>query len=245
VFNVPHVRAACGVCSTAQDFGARYKGGLESAAIVCATSYVFSKDFDELLSCFSDLGFTQECSILWAHAGATNGAKCALQCLPDSETGLTLLNGDPPECEIQACLTCQGDFRVDFDAIAGLGSYNAGITERIARDCDLFYRVTHDPCVGIGGTSPTVPVAPVASPETQPPFEPTDTPKVEVPTDGSVAQPTDAPEVEPTDAPAVDVTDTPPPEAAPSSANSKNTCTSTSIPLRTLMASLWMLAYHF
>ena len=26
---------------------------------------------------------------------------------------------------------------------------NAGITERITRDCDDFYRVIHDPCIGL------------------------------------------------------------------------------------------------
>jgi len=43
------------------------------------------------------------------------------------------------------------DFRDDFDDLAGLRLNKAGITERIPVDCDDFYYVTHDPCVGIEG----------------------------------------------------------------------------------------------
>jgi hypothetical protein len=161
-------------------------GELESKTIVCATSYVFSKDFDTLVSCFSDMGFTQECATLWAHFSATNGANCATDCLPD-ETGLTLLHGPAPECEPQGCLTCQAGFRLDFEAIGGLVFNQAGITERIAKDCDSFYRVTHDPCVQAGPASPTVSPAPMAAPVTQAPEAPTG-----ASTDAPVAPPSSA-----------------------------------------------------
>ena len=46
-------------------------------------------------------------------------------------------------------MECQDDFRDDFDDIAGMEFNKAGITERITQDCDDFYRVVHDPCVGI------------------------------------------------------------------------------------------------
>ena len=67
------------------------------------------------------------------------------------------LNGPAPECEPSTCLECGEDFRDDFDDIAGMEFIKAGITERITQDCDDFYRVIHDPCVGIsddgGGSS--------------------------------------------------------------------------------------------
>jgi hypothetical protein len=46
-------------------------------------------------------------------------------------------------------LACQVDFRKDFDKIAGIEFPKAGITERIAHDCSDFYRVIHDPCLGL------------------------------------------------------------------------------------------------
>ena len=81
---------ACGVCSSAQDFGARIStyGTLETESIKCATSYTFSRDFPKLVSCYQDLGFTDSCAELWAHFAATNGSKCALACFPDA-TGTT------------------------------------------------------------------------------------------------------------------------------------------------------------
>jgi hypothetical protein len=71
------------------------------------------------------------------------------------KTNKKQLNGPAPECEPSGCLECQDDFRDDFDDIAGMEFNKAGITERITQDCDDFYRVIHDPCVGIsdGGTS--------------------------------------------------------------------------------------------
>jgi len=141
---------ACGVCSTAQDIGARMKtyGTLEAETIKCAVSYTFSKYFPALVSCFSALGFTESCSTLWAHFAATNGRKCALQCIA-GKSGVTELNGPAPECAPSACLECQKDFRDDFDKLAGIEMQNAGITERIARKCSDFHRVIHDPCIGL------------------------------------------------------------------------------------------------
>lgn len=180
--------AACGVCSTAQDFGTFIVtyNALESETVVCATSYFFSKDFDELVTCFVEKGFTESCATLWAHFSATNAALCSTECLPD-DTGMTLVNGSPPECEPQACLTCQAAFRADFEAISGFVYTKAGITERIAYDCDAFYRVTHDPCVAAGPAPPTVSPAPVA-----PPGVGTDEPVAAAPTEAPVPAPSSA-----------------------------------------------------
>lgn len=80
------------------------------------------------------------------------------------------LNEAAPGCEPSKCLTCQEDFRADFDRIAGIEFANAGITERIARKCSDFYRAIHDPCLGIGapagGEPLPSPLTPAATPET-------------------------------------------------------------------------------
>ena len=195
---------ACGVCSSAQDFGARIAtyGTLETESIKCATSYTFSKDFPTLVSCYSKLGFSDSCATLWGHYGATSSNKCAFDCFPDS-SGVTQvcililyfwflrmvfatfyfectipypevslknpplivihpcialvffvfcslqLNGPAPACEPSQCLACQVDFQKEFDKIAGIEFPKAGITERIAHECSDFYRVIHDPCLGL------------------------------------------------------------------------------------------------
>jgi len=149
-------QGACGVCSSAQDFGTRIKtyGSLEIESIKCATSFTFSQNFPKLITCYSDLGFTESCATLWAHFAATNSKTCAIKCFPTADG--VILNGPAPECEPSTCLECGEDFRDDFDDIAGMEFIKAGITERITQDCDDFYRVIHDPCVGIsddGGSS--------------------------------------------------------------------------------------------
>jgi len=147
-------QGACGVCSSAQDFGARIKsaGTLETESIVCATSYIFSRDFPALVSCYEALGFTIDCATLWAHFAAINGSKCAFKCMPGA-TGVVKLNGLAPQCEPSECFTCQENYKEDFDRIAGIEFAKAGITERFAHDCNDFYRVIHDPCLGFDSSA--------------------------------------------------------------------------------------------
>ena len=58
------------------------------------------------------------------------------------------LNEAAPECAPSKCIKCQVGIRDEFDKIAGIEFRKAGITERIAHNCDEFYRVIHDPCLG-------------------------------------------------------------------------------------------------
>jgi len=164
-------KGGCGVCSSAQDLGARIKnsGSLEKESIKCAISYTFTSDMEKLVGCYTDLGFTQSCSALWAYFVAVNGRTCAGVCLPDA-TGTTKLIEEPPLCLPSACLQCQLDFRKDFDDIAGIEFKNAGITEAIAYSCDSFYRVIHDPCIGLDGPKP--PILPPPVPGDEPPLGP-------------------------------------------------------------------------
>mmetsp|Transcript_7875 Transcript_7875/g.16230 ORF Transcript_7875/g.16230 Transcript_7875/m.16230 type:complete len:361 (-) Transcript_7875:1366-2448(-) len=161
---------ACGVCSSAQDLGARINtyGTLETESIKCATSYTFNRDFPALVNCYKEMGFTSSCATLWGHFAATNGSQCALACFPDI-TGVTKLNGPAPQCEPSGCLTCQQDFRLVFDAIAGIEFPKAGITERIAQSCDNFYKVIHDPCIALdSGPAPDPPPQPMNPIEEEP-----------------------------------------------------------------------------
>ena len=144
--------AACGVCSSAQDYWIRIRdlGALQANSVVCATAYTLSSAsdrFETLVQCFANMGFTTPCATLWAHFSAANTVKCATLCLPDG-TGYVQLNEDPPTCELAPCLACSEAFQADFDALAGRTLYNSGITENIIRPCDVFAHVDHDPCVG-------------------------------------------------------------------------------------------------
>jgi len=143
-------QGACGVCSTAQDFGARIKNQamLATESVKCATSFIFTRDFSALVGCYQKLGFTNSCGELWAHYVATNGSKCVLDCF-----GVTELTGPAPACEPSKCVICQQDFRTDFDKIAGIDFAKAGITEDIARSCGDFFPVIHDPCIALGSSA--------------------------------------------------------------------------------------------
>jgi hypothetical protein len=125
---------------------------LELDSLLCATSYVFGPvdtRFDALVNCYTALGFTDDCSTLWAHYGATNAVECADVCIPDPSTGQSLIHGDPPECAAQPCLTCTRVLQDDFNDIAGRTMWRSGITERIVLQCGDIYPVDHgDPCVG-------------------------------------------------------------------------------------------------
>jgi hypothetical protein len=125
---------------------------LERDSILCATSFVFASTdpnrFDKLAGCFADMGFTTPCATLWAYSAATAAFKCAGVCITEDDTQQTVLNGPAPACENEACLSCSNVWQGDFDALAGRTTYNSGITERIARPCDRFTRIVHDPCPG-------------------------------------------------------------------------------------------------
>jgi hypothetical protein len=109
--------SGCGVCSTAQDLATRMRTlyTLQSDATACGGGYVFSRDFEALVSCYQKIGFTEDCARLWSHFAATSIALCAGVC-----AGNPPLNGDPPECALGDCLTCQQDFEGDFNDLAGI-----------------------------------------------------------------------------------------------------------------------------
>jgi hypothetical protein len=138
----------CGVCSSAQDLSRRMflRDRMPAIGSLCGTAYFLGgMDFDKLILCYQTEGFTNDCSMLWAHFTATNGALCAGPCISAKPP----YNGDPPECKLDECLTCGEQFIADFDRISGRTQMNSGITENIARNCSDFYPVIHNPCPGL------------------------------------------------------------------------------------------------
>jgi hypothetical protein len=157
----------CGVCSSAQDLSRRMvlRDRMPAIGALCGTSYYLGgKDFDKLIVCFENEGFTKECSKLWAHFTATNGALCASPCLSAKPP----YNGDPPECKLHECLTCGEQFIADFDRISGRTLMNSGMTENIARNCSDFFPVIHNPCPGLDISDDNKTSAPTNAPSDAP-----------------------------------------------------------------------------
>jgi hypothetical protein len=156
----------CGVCSNAHDFAVRLMPiNFQSLSIECGFLFATGGNFSTLVSCFqTKLGLGTQCATLWAHFTATNSAKCASFCIPDS-SGNVVLNEGPPTCPLGPCLNCSVSFAQDFNYYGGVwkSPSNAGINDMIADPCSQFTRVTtHDPCLGALPSGPTVSPAPVA-----------------------------------------------------------------------------------
>jgi hypothetical protein len=121
----------------------------QTNAVLCSTSYVLKRDFNGLVKCYMEkLGLTDECAKLWAHYSATNAGMCANACASSTDN-VGNLTGPPPECALSECLQCSNStFQADFDILLGGTWAQRGLTERIARPCNDFFRVDHDPCLG-------------------------------------------------------------------------------------------------
>lgn len=149
---------ACGVCSNAQDLGVRMSrfSTLQAQSIFCATAHAITRNFPALIQCYETLGFTNQCSLLWAHFGATNGDVCASKCIPDPTSSVIELFESAPTCALLPCLNCSSSqFEADFDIQAGIkrSVQNSGFNDDIPLSCDSFYEIEdHDPCVGAAPT---------------------------------------------------------------------------------------------
>ena len=154
-------KGPCGVCSSAQDLSRSMKlrNRLATIGTLCGTSYYLNGlSFENLVQCYEIEGFTRECSELLGHRVATSAELCALECLSNKGP----LNGDPPECAFNDCLSCGNQFHAAYDRAAGRNQPKSGITEQIGRNCSEFYPVVHDPCPG----QKAPPVLPTPSPIT-------------------------------------------------------------------------------
>jgi hypothetical protein len=158
---------ACGVCSNAQDLGVRMDqfGKLRSASIFCATGFAINRQFPKLIQCYENIGFTDNCSLLWAHFAATNAELCAASCVPDPVTFTIKLTEEAPTCALGSCLNCSASqFEEEFNLLAGRwrSVQNSGFSDEIPYSCDTFYLIEdHDPCVD---SAPAALVTPTMSP---------------------------------------------------------------------------------
>jgi hypothetical protein len=138
----------CGVCSNLEDFTMRMMNAanFQATTVLCSVSYTINRDFNDLVACFRErLGLTEECGKLWAHYSDTNAGVCAEACASNIN-GEGNLTGSPPECALSECLQFSNStFQADFDILSGRTWAHSGITEQIARPCNGFFRVVHNP----------------------------------------------------------------------------------------------------
>ena len=129
--------------------------GFESRTVVCATAWLGSRNFGNLVDCFTGMGFTQGCSTLWAHYTLLNALLCAAVCLPDSSTNLVkLIEG--PDCAYTNCVKCAAeDYPLNeiLDDLSGHTVLGGAIVDRKPLPCSEYTPLVYDPC---GGT-PYVP----------------------------------------------------------------------------------------
>lgn len=122
-------------------------GTISSKAFLCGTAFVLDGgDFSKLQSCFTTLGFTSSCALLWAHYTATISLACSSTCT----FGANLSSSGPPNCDLPPCLNCSIPYAAEVRKLGGLGISvaNAGIVDENPRPCSTFTRITHDPCAG-------------------------------------------------------------------------------------------------
>eukprot|EP00567_Pseudictyota_dubia_P000005 CAMPEP_0197464492 /NCGR_PEP_ID=MMETSP1175-20131217/64050_1 /TAXON_ID=1003142 /ORGANISM="Triceratium dubium, Strain CCMP147" /LENGTH=235 /DNA_ID=CAMNT_0043000473 /DNA_START=379 /DNA_END=1086 /DNA_ORIENTATION=+ len=150
--NVTHL-GACGVCSSAQDLAVMGKKSdeISSEFQSCGTKF-FTKafvlpngdvntEFGTLVSCISELGYTDDCGLLWAYQVAVSAALCTDECSKGEP-----FYGAPPACELSGCLKCAAEKEgFAFNKLAGRTFLNSGIRDTIVRPCKDFASIVHDP----------------------------------------------------------------------------------------------------
>jgi len=136
----------CGVCSNARDVWTKMSSldNIAPRTTFCAVSYLTSKDFEALINCMFDIGYTEECALEWAHYTVLNTLLCAGDCIPDTSNTI-VGNGPPPECELTSCFACaQEKFRLDdvHYQMTGYSGVKGGIIDRApSYNCSDFQAV--------------------------------------------------------------------------------------------------------
>lgn len=129
---------ACGVCSTLTDFVAYAKDRDVGAAVRnCGLQNL--SNFDSLVSCLQDLGFTKPCAQIWGYNTYHTRDSCFSLCLPPPEK---YHNEDGT---LNPCLEC--DERISgpvFKAVAGRTRRNTGLASSICRFCNEIKPVEHN-----------------------------------------------------------------------------------------------------
>ena len=116
----------------------------------CAVTFLTGQNFEEMVDCIMDIGFTRNCAILWSHYTISNAYLCAVECLPD-ENNIVEIAGPPPECLPSDCLRCaQEKYPLDeiFYQLMGYTRVGGSLINEQPFPCSFYEPMEYHPCVG-------------------------------------------------------------------------------------------------
>ena len=132
----------CGVCSSTQDLSVYLKHiDLTTLGEGCGAKAM--TNFWRGQECFQELGFTEDCSKLWADNARKTGWNCGMTCLVGDILDKDF-NGPPPTCALNDCLSCdEKESGLIFRKFAGRTRRSAGLLSAIARPCSEIADIRH------------------------------------------------------------------------------------------------------
>ena len=144
---VIHHEEECGVCSFAQDLAANMNPSLDCDAFKCTLEFQVDQNFENLVGCYSDLGFTSQCAFVWASNAVNTILAVRFPQLPSCQQCASQIGGlpdvedidcgnpfdpnvpqpnDPETCNLSPCILC------DEEASGPIFAEYAGLTRRRA-----------------------------------------------------------------------------------------------------------------
>ena len=139
---------ACGACSTTKDLAVYLEyPDLTGKGQECAVR-ALANNFEQGVSCFQEVGYTQPCAVMWMHNVMWTRDHCFDTCFDFTFLGDGFNNGPPPTCKIADCLDCDETMSgPGFQTVAARSRRHSGLLSKIVRDCDNLLIVNHkSPC---------------------------------------------------------------------------------------------------
>lgn len=137
---------ACGACSTTKDLAVYLEyPDLTGKGQECSVRAMAST-FEEGVKCFQEVGYTEQCAVMWMHNVFNTRDHCFNTCFDFTFLGDGANNGPPPTCKLEDCLNCDEKMSgPGFQTVAARSRRRSGLLSKIVRDCDNLLIVDHKP----------------------------------------------------------------------------------------------------
>lgn len=137
---------ACGACSTTRDLAVYLEyPDLTGKGQECSVRAI-ANGFNEGVSCFQEVGYTEPCAVMWMHNVFWTRDHCFDTCFDFTFLGDGANNGPPPSCKLADCLNCDEKMSgPGFQTVAARSRRRSGLLSKIVRDCDNLLIVDHKP----------------------------------------------------------------------------------------------------
>lgn len=131
---------ACGACSSLQDLSVYLEvADLTDPVRRCGVRKITS-GVDAIAECISELGFSPECSQIWAYNSLHTREECLDECLDAIDATYHQEDGSP-----NLCIQCDEEKSGPvFKAVAGRTRRNSGLPTALCRPCQGVARLSHD-----------------------------------------------------------------------------------------------------